>query len=490
MRAVIVCAASAAPLASLTRGAPPALLPLVDRPFLQHLLERLADQGFRQVDLVLSDAADAVERLVGDGRRWGLEVTVHLARDPHRPYRAIPPIEGMDPVLLGHADRIPGGDWRGLLAEANAGPLLVTAPDGQWSGWAALSPDLLNRLPGNLTQAGLEAFLAGRADGRTCPSAWMLDAATPARLIESQQQVLEGRIPEIVLQARRIAPGIWAGRGAMIHPQATLIGPAFVGELAEIGAGARLGPNTVVGARSTVSAGCTLADALVSPDGFVGPSLELNHAIVAGNHLLNVPLGVVVQIPDRALLAPLAGTGERPVGWGSRLVAAAALVCAIPVLCLVALVLFLVRGRVLHYRTVVLTPVGSGRPGSFKLGLFEDPASPASGLWSSLLLRVLPGLPHAVAGRLGLVGTEPRTAEEISRIPPIWQEQILRIRPGLLSEGLVNHGPQAGEADRAMADAWYAAHASRRYDLRLLRALAIRLVRGRPVPVPVPLSVR
>ena len=486
MRAVILCTVAAEPFGPLTRGAPAALLPLGDRPFLQHVMERLAAQGFRQVDLVLSDAAEQVERLVGDGRRWGITITVHLARDPDRPYRAIPSLSGTPAVLLGHADRLPAGDWSRLMESAQAGPVLLAAPDRRWSGWAVLPPALLEDLPATLDCAGLEDLLATRQRARIVTCEWMLDATSPQGLLDSQHRVLDSLVPDITLQARRIAPGVWAGRGAVIDPTATLIGPVFIGELAQIGAGARLGPNVVIAGGAVVGASSSLTNCLVGPNSYVGDALELAAAVVDGDHLLNLELATVLRVSDRALLAPLAGDGRRPVGWLSRITAAVALLLTAPIVACTAIVLFLARGRVWHRRIVTLTPAPAHQPAAVvELLTFDDPDSPPRSIWAHLLLRVLPGLRYVAAGYLGIVGTEPRSPDAASGTPEPWEELIGRVRPGLITEGLVIHEPTASEADQMLADAWYAAHSSLRYDLRLLVAYVARLLRGQPVPVTV-----
>ena len=484
MRAVIVCAAAPAPLAELTQGAPTALLPLVDRPFLQHMMEQLAERGIRQVDLILSERADLVERVVGDGRRWGLNVSVHLARDPYRPYRMIPPLDPGNSVLLGHADRLPAGASLADMGGAGGAPHLVVNPEGEWTGWARVTAEHLARLPGDLDEAGLGAHLASLpgATRHTCHG--LLDATSAARLLNGQRQVLEGAIRDTRPHARRIAPGVWAARGASIDPKAVLMGPVFIGELAEVGPGVRIGPNTVIGAGSVVGAGSTLSNCLLSPNSYVGDTLELENVLVAGNRLLNLDLATVLRVPDRDLLAPLTGDGLRPVGWLSRLAAAAALVLAVPVIAATALALWLVRGQVRHRRLVLATPVARGQtPVATTLVTFDDPRSPPKTVWSHLILRVLPGLRHVAAGHLGVVGVEPRSLEEMQQVPAGWNELIGQVRSGLITEGLVMHGPAAVPTDRALADAWYAAHSSRRYDLRLLRSYVARLFRGQPVPI-------
>ena len=97
--------------APLTERYPTPLLPLVDRPFLQHVIEFCVHQGVRRFDFVLSHLPEKVEEFLGGGERWGSSFTCHLAREPSRPYRLLRVLDfagGPDePVLFGHADRLP-----------------------------------------------------------------------------------------------------------------------------------------------------------------------------------------------------------------------------------------------------------------------------------------------------------------------------------------------------------------------------------------------
>ena len=67
------------------------LLPLIDRPFIQHIVEYVAGTGVAgHIDIVLNHQPETVEALLGDGARWGLQFDYHLTRDPARPYGMLP----------------------------------------------------------------------------------------------------------------------------------------------------------------------------------------------------------------------------------------------------------------------------------------------------------------------------------------------------------------------------------------------------------------
>src|SRR4051794_2548913 len=113
MRAILFAAGNDSTMPALTEARPAVMLSLMDRPFLQHVLEALVDAGVHHFDFVLHHRPELVEAHFGDGKRWGCEIRYYLARDGASQYRmlqAMPPADG--PVVIAHADRLP------LLPEA------------------------------------------------------------------------------------------------------------------------------------------------------------------------------------------------------------------------------------------------------------------------------------------------------------------------------------------------------------------------------------
>ena len=158
MKALIV-ATGYCPDNPLNTYSPALLLPLVDRPFIQHVVEFLVDQGVSEFDFILSHFPEKIEQFLGDGARWGSTFRFHLAREASQPLsviKALPLGDAEEPILLVHADRLP----QVLLAQTNPlltkqrGPVVYywlnqdDAPDQQpqWTGWAWLSGTALTQL--------------------------------------------------------------------------------------------------------------------------------------------------------------------------------------------------------------------------------------------------------------------------------------------------------------------------------------------------------
>ena len=83
------------------------VLPIDGRPVIATLLRELASAGFERVTVVVGHLSEQIERLLGDGRAFGVDVRY-----------------GRQPEALGSADAVS----RGLEAGATP-PLLVTAAD-------------------------------------------------------------------------------------------------------------------------------------------------------------------------------------------------------------------------------------------------------------------------------------------------------------------------------------------------------------------------
>ena len=112
-RIALVAAAGPDGMPLVAQRWPAARLPLIDRPFIQHVLERLVRSGFQDFEVILCQRPETVERLLGDGTRWGCRIRYHLVRDPQRPYgplRFFLPNDPPAPCLLAHADRLPAVD--------------------------------------------------------------------------------------------------------------------------------------------------------------------------------------------------------------------------------------------------------------------------------------------------------------------------------------------------------------------------------------------
>ena len=236
MKAILVIREAGSEWAFLGPDRTPTLLPLLDRPVLQHGIESLVSTGAKEITIATLTAVEAVRHLVGDGLRWGVKIVVHPMRD----LRDLPALArefaGDAPYLVVDAERVP---------DHPAEPSTMGAQE--------------------------------QLDRDTHPC---LDVHTPGAYLASWNRMCGETLPNLVQTGRRSEDNIVIGRNTQVHPTAKIIGPAYIGERCLVGAGAEVGPNAFVGADSIVEDGATLTGCIVLPHTYVGTRLEVRRKIV------------------------------------------------------------------------------------------------------------------------------------------------------------------------------------------------------------------
>ncbi len=511
MRAIIIATGEPTAADAVSLRCPTAMLPLLDRPFVQHVVEFLVARGITRVDFVLSHLPEKVESWFGQGDRWGITFNYHLVRHPDhicRLLKAIVPDSADVPILLADGDRLP-------LDEAicqcpmqdDAMPTTFIwrqsgdcQPDGppQGTGWSWVLPGLFEDVPADMDMEQLYSLCIDRAqvDGRLVEVQQPLSAETYPRLLESHRRVFRGEASGLLMTGREVEPGIWISRNVSLPSSVRLTPPVYLGSNARIGQGVTLGPNVVIGEGSVLDRHCTVRNSLVLPGSFIGESLELADLIVDRNRVVDTRLGIDCPVSEHFIVGSMEG---RPVhdwlaGVFSRAVAIGMLVVTWPVLLLTAAYLKIRRaGPVLRGRRFVRLPAlsnpaawticrrwsflarpGKGRPGLLSVGL------QGVSLLSDLLLDFLPSLVNIAKGELHFVGVRPRDLRQLEQLPRDWRELVLRSKAGLITEAFVRFGKSPSDDDLYSAEAFYAVRAGIRYDLKLLAGWFGRVAFGVP----------
>lgn len=306
------------PAMGCSRAAELFLPPLVDRPFLQHVVEAIVDAGARELKIILTGDPALVAETFGNGSRWGVALSYHCVGRDEGPWEAISAIQmtGCDnSVLVARADTLPrlGSD----LAECTA-PRLYSWNDhgiNRWTGWAILRLQDIQR-----ARAGIS--VTGTFDRHCLDSGFRARTADPAieevprplltrsydELIESHLRVLENQRPDLLLTGTEIAPGIRIWRNATIHRTARLFPPVFIGQNARIGEHCRIGPGASIGRECFIESRTAIENSVVCPGTYVGEGLELREVYVDRGRLVNTRFVAEVQNVDELLLGSVHGS--------------------------------------------------------------------------------------------------------------------------------------------------------------------------------------
>jgi hypothetical protein len=122
---------------------------------------------------------------------------------------------------------------------------------------------------------------------------------------------------------KQIRPGVWLGEGARIERGARVLAPAFIGVQAIVHPSAVVTRFSSVEHHSQVDCGTVIEDANVLPYTYIGAGLDVAHAVVGNQRLLNLPRNIEIEVADPKLmrrlsehapiraLSALAGLGKR-----------------------------------------------------------------------------------------------------------------------------------------------------------------------------------
>ena len=324
--AIVLAGGLGTRLRPLTEQRPKQMLPIVDRPMIEHVVAKLAAEGTADVVLSLGYRPDAFGAAYPSGRCGGAGLRYATEPEPlgtaggilfaarraatgnGEAGRGDPFAETfwalngdvltdapLSELLALHRERgaeatiltIPMADASrfGLVESDDTGRVsrFVEKPasGAATSGWInagvyVLEPSLLARIPaGRSVSMEREIFPAVAADGSLYAlrsGAYWIDAGTPASYLQANIDLISGR--------RAITLGALSPQ-ATISSGATVAG-SVVMERATVEAGARLDGSVILpGAR--IGAGAAVADSVVGYDAVVGPGARLVGFMLLGD---------------------------------------------------------------------------------------------------------------------------------------------------------------------------------------------------------------
>jgi len=455
------------------------LLPLVDKPLVQHIVENLVANGADELHFLLDQCPERFESLLGNGQRWGARFHFHLGHSSTTPYEKIGLIPANDdePVLLVFANTL-----------ANLTPDQYQTTDDlsnqlfyyrkneeesvQWSGWAWTAGSDLRAVGRCANRREVEHAL------HKLPGAqYAALHSTPihinnlADLIPAQRTILSGSNHIPALSGRQIEPGIWVGRNAYIAADAQLTPPLYIGANTRINSGAILSSNSVVSQDCVIDSETHVEDALIMPGTYVGTMLELRRSVVEKSRITHIDLATPVVVADDFIL------GDLQVGyWQSacsalirRSAAAFLLLAGMPfLLATCAVRKWKFRKDIWKKRIISVPNRHSGREKTFALWSLdtEEPSHSRR----HLVHQFMPALWNVARGHMRFVGLPPRTDEELCALPHDWRQLYSDAHLGILPIDSSSTHDATTDGDRFAVESFAALNTSLRNDLRSLAA--------------------
>ena len=325
MKAVVMAGGEGTRLRPMTANQPKPLLPVVNKPIMEHVLRLLRRHGFNETVVTVQFLASMVRNYFGDGEDFDMSLQYATEETPLGTAGSVKNAQDAlrdEPFLVISGDALTDIDLSELVKFHKDNGALVTVgltrvPDPLEFGiiivdddgriqrflekptWGQVFSDTVNTGIYVMEPEVLSEFSAGeQADwsGDIFPRllergaplyGWIADGywedvGTHESYLKVQADVLSGRV-QADIDGFEMSPGVWVAEGAEVDPEAVLTGPLCIGDYAKIEAGAQLREFTVVGSNVVVKEGAFLHRAVVHNNVYVGPGATLRGCVIGKN---------------------------------------------------------------------------------------------------------------------------------------------------------------------------------------------------------------
>ena len=349
MKAVILVGGLGTRLRPLTINTPKAMVPVVNRPFLEYVIRRLSGHSVAEIVLAQSHLAQPIEDYFGDGGRFGVGLNYILEKtalgtagavknaeeyldetflvlngdiftdlditamtDFHRQKKAkvtiaLTPVD--DPTSYGLIETDAQGRVSRFLEKPSWDQVTTNMIN---AGTYILEPEVISHIPPQTNfsfERDLFPFLLERGEpvyAYPSPCYW-IDIGTPEKYFRLNKDLLSGK-------SNQYQP-VEEGEQGPTTQTPQIIGPVVIGRNCTIGRGVKLTGPVVIGADCTLLDGAVVEESVIWHNVEVGAGAVVKRSIIANNCRLGA--GSVVE--DSVLGDSVTVAGDHKLEAGSRL---------------------------------------------------------------------------------------------------------------------------------------------------------------------------
>lgn len=321
MKAVIMAGGEGTRLRPLTSNCPKPMLPLANRPMMEHIIDLLKRHGITDIVVTVAFLPNQIRNYFGDGSEFGVRITYATEDEPLGTAGSVR--NAMDQLdeqfLVISGDVLTDLDLGEIIAFHNEkkalatiglvaveNPLefgiVITREDGSierflekptWgqvfsdtinTGIFVLEPEIFDYIaPDVPVDFSGEVFPAILADGQALYGAvaegYWEDVGTLEAYLSAHKDVMDSKV-EVDVPGFALEKGVWLGEGAEVHPDAVVEGFAVLGEHCRVEAGARIGDYTVLGSNVRVRGASEIERSVVHDNAYIDHGVQLRGAVV------------------------------------------------------------------------------------------------------------------------------------------------------------------------------------------------------------------
>ncbi|MDT0343827.1 mannose-1-phosphate guanyltransferase [Streptomyces litchfieldiae] len=355
MKAVVMAGGEGTRLRPMTASMPKPLLPVANRPIMEHVLRLLKRHGLTETVVTVQFLASLVKNYFGDGEELGMDLTYAHEEKPLGTAGSVKNAEDAlknDSFLVISGDALTDFDLTELIRYHRERGALVTVcltrvpnplefgitivdEDGRvdrflekptWgqvfsdtvnTGIYVMEPEVFDYVEPDIpVDWSGDVFPRLMKEGKPVfgyvAEGYWEDVGTHESYVKAQADVLEGKV-DVEIDGFEISPGVWIAEGAEVHPDAKLRGPLYIGDYAKIEAGAEIREHTVIGSNVVVKSDAFLHKAVVHDNVYIGPQTNLRGCVVGKN----TDVMRAARIEDGAVIGDECLVGEESIVQGN-----------------------------------------------------------------------------------------------------------------------------------------------------------------------------
>ncbi len=326
VRAVIMAGGEGTRLRPLTVNRPKPMVPLLNKPLMEHVVDLLAKHGIREIGVTLHYLPETIMRYFMDGSGYGVRIYysiedkplgtaggVKLLVDKYGWDETLVIISGdvftnidLSEMLRYHREK---GAVFTMAVRKMEDPtrygITLLGDDGrilrflEKPSWSEVFSDIINMGIYIIEPEALEVIESGREYdfaknlipellrrrqpmyGWRADGYYWSDIGNIEQYKQTHWDILDGKIsPPKPLLSSRVSNGVFIGRDSNICGNAELIPPVYIGSEARIGDGAVIGPYTVIGDNAIIDKRVTAEKTIIWSHAYIGYSSRITDAVI------------------------------------------------------------------------------------------------------------------------------------------------------------------------------------------------------------------
>ncbi len=328
MKAVILAAGEGLRCRPLTLTRSKVMLPVANKPLLEHIIKAIAENGIREIILVVGYKKERIMDYFGDGVDFGVEISYAFQDAQLGTAHAVKRIRNMvegDFLVVNGDNLIDKNTIADLLAGRSGEVTLLVVEREQTLGYGVVISErsrvkkILEKpkeVVSHLVNAGIYIFsteIFEEIDQTTLSEAGeyaitdtiqqMIDKGKSASMVESKSMWIDAihswdflKANAIVLAKCRtdlrgtvensaiIKGDVVLGENSIIRGGCYIVGPVIIGKNCEVGPNTTILPSTAIGDNTSISSSVEIQNSILMNDVRIGTNSYISNSIIGANN--------------------------------------------------------------------------------------------------------------------------------------------------------------------------------------------------------------